>query len=506
VADANASLILTDEATEKILSEAFGEEIILYAVAANWSDIEESTREEKLQTANNTDSLAYVIYTSGTTGNPKGVKVTHGNVVNHNLAAIDLYGIQADDHVLQFSTINFDIFVEEVFPTLIAGATLVMLDQANYLNIDYLRETITERNVTIVNWPTAFWHSMSEENFSETNLRLVIIGGEKAEMAYYKSWKGHNPSVKVINTYGPTETTVISLAYEMDEIEKRNIPVGKPIANTRVFVMSSKMQPVGVGIPGELCIGGKGISKGYLNNEELTNRKFVKVQLPNDELVYKTGDLVRWLPDGNIEFLGRIDEQVKIRGFRVEPGEVENTLASHERITNAVVVARDLTIGKQLIAYYTADQELDQTDLKAFMSGQLPEYMVPLLFTRLQVIPTTPGGKVDRKHLRGLELNLSANTGYIAPENDVHEKMAVLWQEVLQCDRVGIHHNFFELGGNSIMATQLISKMNNSFQTTVNLTALFENPTIAGLSKSIPVEKEMVNIEESNMEIETLEF
>ncbi|MEL6557231.1 MAG: amino acid adenylation domain-containing protein [Bacteroidota bacterium] len=504
--DTGARIILTDEASEAALQDAFEGEANLIKMDTQWDEILTVGASQSISKSSDQNSLAYVIYTSGSTGTPKGVMVTHKNVVNHNMAAIDIYGISEKDRVMQFSTINFDIFVEEVFPTLMSGATLIMLDQQQYLNISYIKDILQRQEISVVNWPTAFWHSLSEEDFSDSNLRMVIIGGEKAEMTYFNNWQRHNSHITVMNTYGPTETTVISLYHKIEPLENRSIPVGKPIYNTSVYVMSKSLKVLGVGVPGELCIAGAGVSNGYLNNEALTEAKFVKASAIGGTLIYRTGDLVRWLPDGNIEFLGRIDEQVKIRGFRVEPGEVENVLVEHPDIESGVVIAREFKMGKQLVAFYKSSEQLPDNDLKKFLLKRLPEYMVPALFVRLDAIPMTPGGKVNKRQLLEYRIDLAERTAYVAPETPVQKKMVAIWESVTGAEKLGITHNFFEIGGNSIMATQLVSRINKEMNQEITITMLFENPDIESLSEVAKPYESQDDHAAGELEIETLEF
>ena len=428
------------------------------------------------------NTLAYIIYTSGSTGLPKGVKVTHGNVVNHNYACIDIYNLTPADRVMQFSTINFDIFVEEVFPTLLCGASLVLLDQERFLNIDYIREIIKTKAVSVVNWPTAFWNSMSEEQFTDTALRMAIIGGEKAEVTYYKKWNALNPNVKVMNAYGPTETTVMSMYHEIGGDLRKNIPIGKPLANTQVYVMDEQMRPQPVGILGELYIAGDGVSAGYLNRDELTKERFLKNPFRGGKM-YRTGDLVRWLPNGYMEFLGRVDQQVKIRGFRIELGEIENALLKYDGVEAAVVVAPQSKGGKQLIAYCKASQSLDEGELKRFMLKNVPDYMVPLAFIALEEIPMTPGGKVNRRALTDREVNISGAAEFVAPETATERQVAQSWKELLDAERIGIYDDFFEIGGNSMLAAQLLFQLNKDFNCALSLTQLFEHTTVEELSE-----------------------
>ena len=504
--DTKVKTIVTDQQSDELMRTISEEPITTIPVELKWDEISQSVADQSLTPATGTDSLAYVIYTSGSTGKPKGVMITHKNVVNHNLSAIDIYKLTEADNVMQFSTINFDIFVEEVFPTLLTGASLIMLDQENYLNISYIKDTIINQQVSVVNWPTAFWHSMSDEDFSDTDLRMVIIGGEKAEMSYFKNWQKNNAEVSVMNTYGPTETTVISLYHEIKPTENRSIPVGKPIHNTQVYVMNDHLMPLGIGIPGELCIAGAGLSNGYLNNDQLTSEKFVVADAVGGKRIYRTGDLVRWLADGTIEFLGRIDEQVKIRGFRVEPGEVENALVSHPEVESGTVIARNSNTGKQLVAFYVSNRQLGDSELKIYLAARIPEYMIPVAFIQLDELPITPGGKINKRELKNYKIDFTGKSKYVAPETPIQKKLVEIWERVTKADKLGITHNFFEIGGNSIMATQLMSVINKEMNQEITLTMLFENPDIDRLSRLVKSFESPDNSGTDELEMETLEF
>ena len=357
------------------------------------------------------DNLAYVIYTSGSTGKPRGVLLTHRGLVNHNVAAIQLYGITPTDRVMQFASISFDIAIEEMWPTWIAGATLVNRASKALMGSSELLGWIQEQQITVLNLPTAYWHELVRELAESKrrmpeNVRLVIVGGEKASSAAYKSWlQCGGDRVRWINTYGPTEASVIATSYEPDQTKPipDNLPIGKPIANTEIYILNENLQAVAAGEPGELHIGGPGVARGYLNRPEMTAAKFIAnpFKKHESERLYKTGDSARFLPDGSIEFIGRTDFQVKIRGYRIELGEIEAVLEKCPGVRECVVIAREDDGTKRLVGYVvgSAEHTVSAGDLRDFLAERLPEYMVPSDFVFLKSLPLTPNGKVDRRAL-----------------------------------------------------------------------------------------------------------
>ncbi len=444
--------------------------------------------------AGDPEGLAYVIYTSGSTGKPRGVLLTHRGLVNHHWAAIPLYDLRPTDRTLQFSSISFDIAVEEIFPTWIAGGAVMLRTPDMPLAAgDFLRWAEAQR-ITVLDLPTAYWHELARE-LAESgatlpkSLRLVIVGGEKASASAYASWlQCGGKRVRWINTYGPTETSIIVSSYEPKASEPipDNLPIGRPVANTRLYILDEQLKPVPVGAPGELHIGGPGVARGYLRRPELTAQKFIPDPFsknPADRL-YKTGDLVRWLPDGNIEFLGRTDFQVKIRGFRVEPGEIENILDKHPGVAGAVVTARELDGEKRLAAYIVPSPEKSsQNELRSYLKKHLPEYMVPADFVFLESFPLTPNGKVDRRALPPPEMRVvEADVNFVAPRDDAETRMARIWEEVLRKKPIGVRDNFFELGGHSLSAVRLTQRVEKEFGTKLLLTVLLEAPTVEQLT------------------------
>jgi len=445
------------------------------------------------------DNLAYVIYTSGSTGQPRGVLLTHRGLVNHHVAAIQLYGLQQRDRVLQFSSISFDIAIEEIWPTWIAGATLVLRTERMPMGGSEFLRWIGQRRITVLDLPTAYWHEVvrdlaeSEQNLPES-LRLVIVGGEKASAAAYRAWlKSGGERVRWINTYGPTEASVIATAYEPDPAKPvlENLPIGRPIANTEIYILDSNSQPVSIGTPGELHIGGPGLARGYLNRPELTEAKFVTnpFNKVSGSRLYKTGDTARYLPDGNIEFVGRMDFQVKIRGYRVELGEIECVLENCAGVRECVVVAREENDEKRLIAYVVPalEQRPTAAALRSSVKKALPEYMIPGDFVFLRSLPLTPNGKVDRRDLAARAI-ATAPENYLGPRDAVESQMVKIWEQVFGRQPIGVRDNFFDLGGHSLLAVRLMGKVQKAFGKDLLLTSLVQAPTVEQFANLVRTE------------------
>jgi len=451
---------------------------------------------------NNLDSgvkphnLAYVIYTSGSTGRPKGVLLTHRGLVNHHTAAVKLYGLKPSDRVLQFSSISFDIAVEEIFPTWVAGGSVVLWAEGMSLDASEFLRWIRQQSVTVLDLPTAYWHELVHalpelEEALPVSLRLVIVGGEKASADAFRSWrKCAGERVRWINTYGPTEASVIATAYEPGKQEMpTELPIGRPIANARVYILDSHQQPVPIGVHGELYIGGDGVARGYLNQPELTAEKFVPDPFssePNARM-YKTGDLAQYRPDGNIEFRGRTDYQVKIRGYRVELGEIESQLDKHPSVREAVVEFRELVAGdKRLVAYVVPSSTPPPTagDLRAFLKEQLPEYMVPSAFVTLKRMPLTPNGKIDRRALPVPERAVFwPEEEARAPRDRLESQLVAMWEEVLGIRPIGVQQNFFDLGGHSLLAVRFVHRLGKTFGKNLPIATLLEAPTVERLAR-----------------------
>ncbi|MFM7450744.1 MAG: amino acid adenylation domain-containing protein, partial [Leptolyngbyaceae cyanobacterium] len=442
-----------------------------------------------------TNHLAYVIYTSGSTGNPKGVQIRHCSVVNFLGSMIQKPGIQSEDIVLAITTLSFDIAVLEIWGALSVGARVVIASREVASDGYRLIQTLHDYRITLLQATPATWQILFAANWRGTPRLKMLCGGEALtkDLAHQLLLKG----AELWNMYGPTETTVWSLVGRVLTTESAP-SMGRPIANTQIYVLDPNLQPVPIGIPGELHIGGEGLAQGYLNRPELTEEKFIpnpfdhpKSKIQNPKL-YKTGDLVRYLPDGNIEFLGRIDNQVKIRGFRIELGEIEAILSQHPAVTQTVVVDRkDASDNKRLIAYFVTNnlsliqdpKFRIQSQLREFLKQKLPDYMIPLAFVLLETLPLTPNGKVDRRALPVPDqIRVKPEATFVAPRDELEIQLVKIWEKVLNIQPIGIHDNFFELGGNSLLAVQIFAQIEEQFNRKIPLATLFQEGTIYKLS------------------------
>lgn len=445
-------------------------------------------------------NLVYVIYTSGSTGTPKGVTIQHQSLVNFVQAAIAEYELQAQDRILQFASISFDAACEEIFPCLLHGATLVLRTDEMLVSIKAFNEKCQQHCISVLDIPTAFWHQITSELATSAlklpeSLRLVIIGGEKAAPDKVNIWQQQvESSIGLINSYGPTETTVVATVCDLTTVEGE-VPIGRAIANMQTYVLDSDLQPVPIGVWGELYIGGIGVARGYLHQPELTSEKFIPNPFsdrPGSRL-YKTGDRVRYRSDGQIEFSDRIDNQVKIRGFRIELGEIEALINEHPSVMEATVISRkDVSDYEQLVAYVVANTSAVDlmsntqvvSQLRQHLEAKLPNYMMPSAFVMLDALPLTPNGKVDRQALPAPSTTRpKLEAAYQPPQTEIEKTIASIWQEILNIGDVGIHDNFFELGGHSLLLIQVHSKLQKVFQRDFTLVDMFEYPTISHLAK-----------------------
>ncbi|MCT7975717.1 non-ribosomal peptide synthetase [Laspinema olomoucense] len=509
--DSSVTVLLTQQ---KLVEKLPPNSARVISLDSDWEEIA-SCSEENPSSGVKSNNLAYVIYTSGSTGKPKGVLIEHRALVNYTTVASAEYGIQERDRFLQFSSISFDVSAEEIYTSLTSGATLVlrtdsMLDSKGFL------QKCKDWQITVLALPTAYWHELtsflSQEKVAiAPSLRLIIIGGEKALPERLKTWfECVGQQVRLVNNYGPTETTVGATICELSAADAtlRELPIGRPIGNVQTYILDENRQPLPIGVPGELHIGGAGLARGYLNRPELTDERFIPNPFsdsPSDRL-YKTGDLVRYLSDGNIEYVGRIDDQVKIRGFRVEIGEIEAALSQHPNLLSVAVALReDIPGQKSLVAYIVPVQESAPTvsELRGFLKQQLPDYMIPNAFVTLPALPITPNGKVDRRVLPAPDIkSLIKTLEFVAPQTPTEELVASIWEKVLGVEQASVTANFFELGGHSLLATQVISQLNSSLGLHLPLSKLFELPTVASLSSYIDAtlwtSKNIENINTSN--------
>ncbi|HLP57719.1 MAG TPA: amino acid adenylation domain-containing protein, partial [Candidatus Deferrimicrobium sp.] len=426
----------------------------------------------------NPSNLAYIIYTSGSTGRPKGVLVEHASVVNLIFSRLEQFGVDNRDRILQFSSFCFDASVEQIFIALAGGAVLVLIDENVLLDPDKFAAFLAIQSITHIDSVPSFLNNIDFKPMA--GLKRIISGGEVCSLPLAEKLSGY---ADFYNQYGPTETTVTAVAMKFKDGTRGSVPVGKPIANTVVYLFDRFLKPVPTKVSGELYIGGKGVARGYLNQPELTAEKFIDF---HHSTLYRTGDLARWLPGGNLQFLGRIDHQVKIRGFRIEPGEIENRLLKHPGIKEAVVLMQEKEEGeKYLCAYIVPGNEYEVAELREFLAGELPVYMIPSYFVGIKKIPLTPNGKIDRRALPKPGFNVADH--YIAPRNEIEKKLVVLWAEILGIDSsiIGIDDNFFHLGGHSLKATQLTARVHRTFNVKISLVDLFKDPTIRGTAAAI---------------------
>ncbi len=433
------------------------------------------------------DSLAYVMYTSGSTGTPKAVTIVHRGIVRLVKEA-SYVSLSPDDVVLQGAPITFDASTFEIWGALLNGARLA-LAPVEKPSLAELRDTLERHQVTIAWFTSALFSQMVDHELGcLLRVRQVLAGGDVLSLGHVRKFLQASGTSTLINGYGPTENTTFTCCYAMTATTHigSSVPIGRPIANTQVYVLDEYLNPQPIGVPGELYIGGDGLARGYWNRSELTSTKFIGNPFsdqPSSRL-YKTGDRVRYRSDGNLEFLGRVDHQVKIRGFRVELEEIEAVLARHAAVREAAVVAPEDAPGdKRLVAYVSVREAVEGSALRRYLGQHLPEYMVPAAVVVLDELPKTSAGKLDRRKLPSPNAERDARYGQsAAPRNQIEERLVDLWCNLLRKDRIGIHDNFFELGGHSLLATQVISRIRAVYGKELPLRSLFEAPTVAGLA------------------------
>lgn len=434
--------------------------------------------------------LAYCIYTSGSTGKPKGALIEHRNVVRLMVNDKLQFNFSGADVWTMFHSYSFDFSVWEMYGALLYGGRLVVVPEQVSKDPALFLDLVINERVTVLNQtPTAFYNFVSLDQGQSLALRYVIFGGEALRPALLQEWRASHPHVKLINMYGITETTVHVTFKEIDDehVATDTSNIGVPIPTTTTYIFDDELRLLPVGVPGEICVGGGGVCRGYLGRDELTRRKFVVNPYKPEEKIYRSGDLGKLLPSGEMVYMGRSDDQVQIRGFRVEPGEVQSQLLTHPSITRAEVIAKTMHHGAvELVAYVVASGEVDVTELRTHVASALPHYMVPSAFVFIDQIPLTPNGKVDRQALPEPDQSRpELDAAFVAPRTQTEEILASMWAEVLGLTRVGVHDNFFDLGGHSLLATQIVSRLRRVLQVEVELRRLFEAPTVAELAQSI---------------------
>ncbi|WP_202223231.1 non-ribosomal peptide synthetase, partial [Okeania sp. KiyG1] len=488
IEDAQFSILLTQQKWQHNLSQT-----IEYLICLDrYEEIINQQSQQNLDHQVTVNQLAYVIYTSGSTGKPKGVTIPHQGLLNLVFWHQRTFAIKSSDRASQIAGVGFDASVLEIWPYLSAGACLHLVDSQTCLSPEALRNWLVSEKIKISFVPTPLLENLcSLEWPPETELKTVVTGGDKLH-----KFPSSALPFYVFNDYGPTENTVVTTSglVVSDRGGSISPSIGKPISNTKVYILDTNLQPVPIGVVGELYIGGDGLARGYLHRPELTQEKFIPNPFENSKAksqkskLYKTGDLARYLSDGNIEFIGRIDHQVKIRGFRIELGEIESVLNTHPQIQQVVVIAReDIAHTKRLLAYIVIDEHesIATSQLRKFMKSKLPEYMIPSAFITLDRLPLTPNGKVNRKALPEPDETITREHEYVAPRTPVEEIIANIFSDILGVQNVGISDNFFELGGHSLLATQLISRLKVALEVEVPLSCVFESPTVGQLEETI---------------------
>ncbi|MBW4477612.1 MAG: amino acid adenylation domain-containing protein [Tolypothrix brevis GSE-NOS-MK-07-07A] len=481
-----------------------------------------------LELINDASDPAYMLYTSGSTGLPKGAIVRHDGAVNHIYAQFDELELNEEFCFLQSAPSSTDISVWQFLAPLLIGGRTVIVDIETVTIPEKLLQVLKAEKITVVELVPALFGGLLEHTSrlpnkerELPNLKWMMVVGEPVSVNWVNKWLEIYPEIKIVNAYGPTEAADDITQFIVDQPlleNQRTIPIGKPLANLNLYILDEEMKLLPIGAPGEICVSGIGVGAGYWKNEEKTKFSFVpnpfidvadaskKLPANRVDLIYKTGDLGRWLPDGNIEFLGRIDHQVKIRGFRVELGEIEAFLLQHDAVKEVVVVVREDDPGdKRLVAYFVPKSEFYQDtlanselvqQLRDFLQEKLPGHMVPSAIVQLEVLPLAPSGKIDRAVLPVPSYNQESKLGFVAPRTPTEQIVADIWGQVLKQEHIGIHDNFFDLGGHSLLATQVISRLREAFKIELPLRSLFESPTVAQLVEQI---EKMLTVQQLQM-------
>ncbi len=479
--DTHAPLLLTEEACRH-LWEDWNES---NTGIINIDDLLKESRElsiEKWESKIDADNTAYVMYTSGSTGKPKGVVIKHRGVVRL-VKNSDYFTASENDRLLQTGSISFDATTFEYYSMLLNGGQLHLLSASALFNAERLKEKLQQDKITVI-WITSSWlNQLVDEDIDLfSGLRCVLAGGEKLSARHINKLRVQYPELIIVNGYGPTENTTFSACKIIDRQYDEDVPLGRPLTNSTVYLLDPRLNPVPVGIAGEIYLGGDGLAAGYLNRPELTHELFIDNPFQTGQKLYRSGDMGCWLNNGEIRFLSRKDDQVKIRGYRIEPGEIEAVLQEHEQVDRAVVMAQSDNESKYLVAYYSGLQT-DEKELKEYISSRLPSYMVPSYIVYLSILPLTANGKIDRRILPAVTLlQYDSAASYEPPANEAEEKLAAIWKEVLQQERISATANFFELGGHSLKATQVLAKIYREFTVEISLSDIFDKPVLRDLA------------------------
>ncbi|WP_144219864.1 non-ribosomal peptide synthetase [Flavobacterium anhuiense] len=483
IKDAGIGLVLSSETSHNVMSK--NPDFSVLCMDKDW-DLVSGYPATKISNVLTASNLAYVIYTSGSTGTPKGVMNEHGGVVNRLLWTQSEYRLTADDSIVQKTSFSFDVSVWELLWSITCGAKLVFAKPEGHKDALYLKELIEDQNITTIHFvPSMLGVFLGLIELGDCpSLQRVLCSGEALHMDHVNLFKEKFRNVRLDNLYGPTEAAIDVSSWEVPlEGSLSQVLIGKPITNTQIYILNNSLNLLPIGVAGELCIGGVQVARGYLNKEDLTNEKFIMNPFKEEERIYKTGDLARWLPDGNVEYIGRKDDQVKIRGYRIELGEIENALSCLPGVTQCCVLAKEDASGsKRLVGYVVPEGDFDKEVLQKELKLSLPEYMVPQLWVALDAIPLTGNGKLDKKSLPDPACSDLSGKEYVPPRNETEEKLAEIWQNLLGLEQVGIYDNFFELGGHSLLATRLVSMIRKEFEIEIIIKDVFEFTSIEELS------------------------
>ncbi len=426
------------------------------------------------------NNLAYVIYTSGSTGKPKGVMIEHKGIVNTILAQIPTFRITEGTRCLQFANQCFDASIWEILLSILGGGNLYIIEDHKKTDINYFINFLNSNLIDCAVIPPAYLKILNVTDLKK--LQTLVTGGEEAPLEQVKLFKAQGGHY--VNAYGPTESSICATTFEGNI--SNSVSIGKPIPNTEAYILDKSQSLLPIGVIGELCVSGAGLARGYLNNEELTKEKFITHPFKKGLRLYKTGDLAKWLPDGNIEFVGRLDHQVKIRGYRIELGEIENTILKNENIFDCCVISiKDADGTNYLIGYIVKKNDIENQVLEQYLKSELPEYMVPKLWITLTEMPLNSSGKIDKKLLPEPDLNTASTKEYVAPRNDTEESLVLIWEQLLNVNKIGVYDDFFELGGHSLLVTQLVSLIREKLSIELAIKDVFEFKTIEELSSYI---------------------
>jgi amino acid adenylation domain-containing protein len=446
----------------------------------NWREIEPMS-DENLDTDVSLENIAYAIYTSGSTGKPKGVLIRHGGVTNFALGNPEMFELNESSRVLQFTSFTFDVSILEIFKTFLNGATLVMATRESLMPVTPLLNTLREQRITMLSGPPSVLAILPTDDLPD--LRTVVSAGEACSAELAAAWARNG--YRFVNGYGPTEITVIATyAGPLDGTVKP--PIGRPVANAQCYVLDANLQPVPIGVIGELYVGGAGVARGYLGRPELTAERFIPDPFSKEpgKRMYRTGDLACFQEDGQIDYRGRIDQQVKVRGFRIELEEIESVLGQHPDVRDTVVLAREDVPGdKRLVAYIVTDTKHEVGEWRTWLSRTLPDYMLPAAYITLEAFPLTTSGKIDRAALPAPDASRpDQDQAYVAPRDQLEQFLIDLWQPVLGLNEVGVNDNFFDVGGDSIKGAILINRLQQLLGEYVYVVAIFDAPTVAQLA------------------------